>query len=138
MASAITMPTCSFCLSSLSQSSNTRKQFVWNISNSAVSLTQVSNFQFSKWVPQLGLCQFSQWDGLKNLGISTPQLTVKMGTSFSSMHKCTQPIWFYVAAALIFPRVIFRSIYSIFPLSEGVQSFQFHFRVFPFPHIHCC
>ncbi|KAL3524301.1 hypothetical protein ACH5RR_017135 [Cinchona calisaya] len=71
---AIFHPTSTFCLTSLSSSSATVRKHTFTCylpTSSSISVAQDSDFKFSKWIPQLGLCQFPQWNGLKNhLGIS--------------------------------------------------------------------
>ncbi|XP_071934166.1 sec-independent protein translocase protein TATB, chloroplastic isoform X2 [Coffea arabica] len=87
MASAILSPSASSLrLSSLSSSSSTnRRHTFWGLSSSAISVSsQSSSFDFSVWLPQLGLCQTHQWTGLKRFGISSAQHLIKLGTFLSS------------------------------------------------------
>ncbi|CDP05165.1 unnamed protein product [Coffea canephora] len=84
MASAILSPTASSLrLSSLSSSSSTnRRHTFWGLSSSAISVSsQSSSFDFSIWLPQLGLCQTHQWTGLKRFGISSAQHLIKLERS---------------------------------------------------------
>ncbi|XP_027103732.1 sec-independent protein translocase protein TATB, chloroplastic-like isoform X1 [Coffea arabica] len=84
MASAILSPTASSLrLSSLSSSSSTnRRHTIWGLSSSAISVSsQSSSFDFSIWLPQLGLCQTHQWTGLKRFGISSAQHLIKLERS---------------------------------------------------------
>ncbi|KAL2540173.1 sec-independent protein translocase protein TATB [Abeliophyllum distichum] len=71
MASAIFTPN-----SSLSSSSS--KPSLCAFSNSAILIPKNVNFQYLKCIPQLGLSPFSPWNGLKNLGISISQHSMKI------------------------------------------------------------
>ncbi|KAL3834395.1 hypothetical protein ACJIZ3_009131 [Penstemon smallii] len=74
MAFAISTPT-----SSLFHSSSTVKpSSICGFSNSAISIPKNVIFQQVKGIPQLGFTPFSQWNGLKNLGISNSQYSVKI------------------------------------------------------------
>lgn len=75
MSIAISTPTSSLLHSSSSSSGGKVSSF----SNSAISVPKNAIFQHIKCVPQLGLTPFSQWNGLKNLGVSVSQYSVKIG-----------------------------------------------------------
>ncbi|XP_059629240.1 sec-independent protein translocase protein TATB, chloroplastic [Cornus florida] len=79
MASAISTPIYLFSSSSSSSASVSRKPVLYTLTNSSISYPQTPNFRFSTWTPQLGLGPFSPWCGLKHLGISISQQSVKIG-----------------------------------------------------------
>lgn len=74
MSIAISTPTSSLLHSSSSSSGGKISSF----SNSAISVPKNAIFQRIKCVPQLGLTPFSQWNGLKNFGVSVSQYSVKI------------------------------------------------------------
>lgn len=78
MSIAISTPTSSL-LHSSSSSSGGKISSLCSFSNSAISVPKNAIFQRIKCVPQLGLTPFSQWNGLKNLGVSVSQYSVKIG-----------------------------------------------------------
>lgn len=73
MASAICTPN-----SSLSSSSSNPSLCAFL--NSSILIPKNMNVQYLKCIPQLGLGLSSPWNGLKNLGISISQHSVKIGT----------------------------------------------------------
>lgn len=79
MASAISTPT---CLCQSSSSSIIRKPTFYTLSTSVNSISNTPNFRLSTWNHQLGLAPFSQWHGLRHLGISISQHFVRLGTIF--------------------------------------------------------
>ncbi|KAK6121885.1 hypothetical protein DH2020_044400 [Rehmannia glutinosa] len=76
MAFAISTPT-SLLHSSFS-SYNARKPSLFLFSNSTVSIPKYPISQHVRGIYQLGFAHFSQWSGLKQLGISISQYSVKM------------------------------------------------------------
>ncbi|KAI3471154.1 hypothetical protein Pfo_027817 [Paulownia fortunei] len=76
MAFATSTPTSSLLHSSSSYTGWKPSLFV--LSNSAVSVPKYAIFQHVRGIPQLGFAPFSQWNGLKQLGISISQYSVKM------------------------------------------------------------
>ncbi|KAL0304289.1 UNVERIFIED_CONTAM: Sec-independent protein translocase protein TATB, chloroplastic [Sesamum radiatum] len=79
MAFAISTPTSSLLHSSSSSSTTGVKILaLCSFSNSAVSIPKNAVFQHVKCIPQLGITPFSQWSGLKHMGISISHHSVKM------------------------------------------------------------
>ncbi|PIN20282.1 hypothetical protein CDL12_07030 [Handroanthus impetiginosus] len=77
MAFAISIPTSSLRHSSSSSSSTGAKVSLFLSSNSAVSIPRNGIFHHFKCVSQLGFSPFPQWNGLKQLGFSISQFSVK-------------------------------------------------------------
>ncbi|CAI9774136.1 unnamed protein product [Fraxinus pennsylvanica] len=59
-------------------SSTSSKPSICAFSNSAIIIPKYVNFQYLKCIPQLSAGHFSPWNGLKNLGISISQRSVKI------------------------------------------------------------
>ncbi|KAK4384966.1 Sec-independent protein translocase protein TATB, chloroplastic [Sesamum angolense] len=79
MAFAISTPSSSLLHSSSSSSPTGVKILaLCSFSNSAVSIPKNAVFQHVKCIPQLGITPFSQWSGLKHMGISISHHSVKM------------------------------------------------------------
>ncbi|KAK4431469.1 Sec-independent protein translocase protein TATB, chloroplastic [Sesamum alatum] len=78
MAFAISTPTSSLLHSSSSSPAGVKILALCSFSNSAVSIPRNAVFQHVKCIPQLGITPFSQWSGLKHVGISISQYSVKM------------------------------------------------------------
>ncbi len=77
MASSIFTPTLIF------SSSSTTKSTIYTLSSSsAIPPPKGHNFHFSTFVPHLGLGPFSSWNGLRHLGISVTQRSLKIGAFF--------------------------------------------------------
>ncbi|KAH6835060.1 Bacterial sec-independent translocation protein [Perilla frutescens var. hirtella] len=76
MSIAIFTPTPSR-LHSSSSSSGGKISSLCSFSNSAISIPKNAIFQHIKCVPQLGFTPFSQWSGLKNMGVSISKYSVK-------------------------------------------------------------
>ncbi|KAA8539939.1 hypothetical protein F0562_026631 [Nyssa sinensis] len=74
MASAIFTPTY-LCSSS---STTSRKPILFTLSTSTSSYSQISNFRFPRWTSQLGFTTFLPWNGLRHLGLSISQQSVKL------------------------------------------------------------
>ncbi|KAL0317806.1 UNVERIFIED_CONTAM: Sec-independent protein translocase protein TATB, chloroplastic [Sesamum angustifolium] len=79
MAFAISTPSSSLLHSSSSSSPTGVKILaLCSFSNSAVSIPKNAVFQHVKCITQLGITPFSQWSGLKHMGISISHHSVKM------------------------------------------------------------
>ncbi|KAL7107086.1 hypothetical protein ACP275_06G032400 [Erythranthe tilingii] len=83
MAFAISTPTSSLLNSSSSSSSSSSSAGVktssfCSLSNSAIQIPRNTISHHSKCISQLGCASFSQWSGLKLVGISTSQYLVKL------------------------------------------------------------
>ncbi|EYU25116.1 hypothetical protein ABFS82_06G031800 [Erythranthe guttata] len=77
MAFAISTPTSSL-LNSSSSSAGVKTSSFCSLSNSAIQIPRITIFHHSKCISQLGCASFSQWSGLKLVGISTSQYLVKL------------------------------------------------------------
>ncbi|KAG8381289.1 hypothetical protein BUALT_Bualt06G0107000 [Buddleja alternifolia] len=76
MAFAISTPTSSLLHST--SSTGVKASSLFAISNSALPIPKNAIFQQIKCIPHLGFAPFSQWNGLRHMGISISQYSVKI------------------------------------------------------------
>nr|GMD55143.1 sec-independent protein translocase protein TATB, chloroplastic [Ipomoea batatas] len=81
MASAISTPTSSLWSSASSSSTSPQSSSrlaLCTLSNYSISVSRSSRIQLHKWAPHLGITPFSSWEGLKQSGISSPLISIKI------------------------------------------------------------
>ncbi|KAI3458124.1 hypothetical protein Pfo_014787 [Paulownia fortunei] len=78
MSFAISSPTSSLLHSSSPSATGGKTSSLCCFSNSAISIPRNAIFQHVKCIPQLGFTPFTQWNGLKHMGISISQYSVKI------------------------------------------------------------
>ncbi|KAL8544030.1 hypothetical protein ACS0TY_004540 [Phlomoides rotata] len=78
MSFAISTPTSSLLPSSSSSPASVKTSCFSSFSNPAISIPKNAIFQHIKCIPKLGCSPFSQWNGLKHMGLSISRRSVKM------------------------------------------------------------